>query len=156
SAGHDIQVPVVDGDAIFAALATPPGEKTRVTISEANHVYKRETRDPRTLPPPEIAASYAEADRPLADGLVAALVAFVTPGEPASHGPRLPGTRESRTCTAAEAQPFLDRMNGKTLRTEVRDRVHVITLTRAREYNTITPELRDELAQAIDEGDADR
>jgi enoyl-CoA hydratase len=47
-------------------------------------------------------------------------------------------------------------MQGSTLRTEVRDGVHVITLTRAAEYNTITPALRDELAAAIDEGDADR
>ena len=44
----------------------------------------------------------------------------------------------------------------ETLRTEVADGVFVITLTRAREYNTITPSLRDELAAAIDEGDADR
>jgi enoyl-CoA hydratase len=42
-----------------------------------------------------------------------------------------------------------------TLRTEVTDGVFVITLSRAAEYNTITPALRDELAQAIDEGDAD-
>ena len=44
----------------------------------------------------------------------------------------------------------------ETLQTEVADGVFVITLTRAREYNTITPALRDELAAAIDEGDADR
>jgi enoyl-CoA hydratase len=41
-----------------------------------------------------------------------------------------------------------------TLRTQLEDGVFVITLTRAAEYNTITPALRDELAQAIDEGDA--
>jgi enoyl-CoA hydratase len=40
------------------------------------------------------------------------------------------------------------------LATHIEDGVFVITLTRAAEYNTITPELRDELAQAIDEGDA--
>jgi len=40
------------------------------------------------------------------------------------------------------------------LETHIEDRVFVITLTRADEYNTITPALRDELAQAIDEGDA--
>ena len=43
----------------------------------------------------------------------------------------------------------------ETLRTEITDGVFVITLSRAAEYNTITPTLRDELAAAIDEGDAD-
>src|SRR3954466_3226363 len=42
-----------------------------------------------------------------------------------------------------------------TLRTETEDGVRSIVLTRADEYNTITPELRDELAVAIDEADAD-
>ena len=42
-----------------------------------------------------------------------------------------------------------------TLRTETADGVRHIVLTRAAEYNTITPALRDELAQAIDEADAD-
>src|SRR5208282_325731 len=44
----------------------------------------------------------------------------------------------------------------KTLRTETRNGVGSIILTRAAEYNTITPELRDELAAAIDRADADR
>jgi len=43
----------------------------------------------------------------------------------------------------------------KTLRTQTGDGVRSIVLSRAREYNTITPELRDELAAAIDEADAD-
>jgi enoyl-CoA hydratase len=42
-----------------------------------------------------------------------------------------------------------------TLRTEIADGVCSIVLTRAREYNTITPALRDELAEAIDRADAD-
>jgi enoyl-CoA hydratase len=42
----------------------------------------------------------------------------------------------------------------ETLRTETRAGVRSIILTRAREYNTITPQLRDELARAIDEADA--
>jgi enoyl-CoA hydratase len=42
----------------------------------------------------------------------------------------------------------------QTLRTSLEQGVFTITLTRAREYNTITPRLRDELAAAIDEGDA--
>jgi enoyl-CoA hydratase len=41
-----------------------------------------------------------------------------------------------------------------TLETHLEDRVFVITLTREREYNTITPALRDELARAIDEAEA--
>jgi enoyl-CoA hydratase len=44
----------------------------------------------------------------------------------------------------------------QTLRTEVSDGVFSIVLTRADEYNTITPQLRDELSEAIDAGDADR
>ena len=44
----------------------------------------------------------------------------------------------------------------RTLRTETADGVRSVVLCRAAEYNTITPELRDELAQAIDEADADR
>ncbi|HWP65250.1 MAG TPA: crotonase/enoyl-CoA hydratase family protein [Candidatus Limnocylindria bacterium] len=43
----------------------------------------------------------------------------------------------------------------ETLRTETHDGVRVIVLTRAAEYNTITPQLRDELAAAIDAADAD-
>jgi enoyl-CoA hydratase len=44
---------------------------------------------------------------------------------------------------------------GTTLRTETADGVRSIVLTRAAEYNTITPALRDELAAAIDEAEAD-
>ena len=44
---------------------------------------------------------------------------------------------------------------GQTLRTEKSDGVFSIVLTRAAEYNTITLELRDELAAAIDAGDRD-
>jgi enoyl-CoA hydratase len=44
----------------------------------------------------------------------------------------------------------------RTLRTETADGVRSIVLCRAGEYNTITPELRDDLAQTIDEADADR
>jgi enoyl-CoA hydratase len=43
----------------------------------------------------------------------------------------------------------------ETLRTETAVGVRSIVLTRAEEYNTITPALRDELANAIDEADAD-
>jgi enoyl-CoA hydratase len=44
----------------------------------------------------------------------------------------------------------------ESLRTEIEDGVFIITLCRADAYNTITPVLRDELARAIDEGDAAR
>ena len=44
----------------------------------------------------------------------------------------------------------------ETLRTETRNGVRHIVLTRADEYNTITPALRDELAAAIDAADDDR
>lgn len=43
-----------------------------------------------------------------------------------------------------------------TLTTHLDAGVFVITLNRASEYNTITPALRDELAAAIDAGDAER
>jgi enoyl-CoA hydratase len=43
----------------------------------------------------------------------------------------------------------------ETLRTETRERVRSIVLCRADAYNTITPQLRDELAAAIDEAEAD-
>ena len=42
-----------------------------------------------------------------------------------------------------------------TLRAETDAGVRSIVLTRAAEYNTITPALRDELAAAIDDADAD-
>ena len=42
-----------------------------------------------------------------------------------------------------------------TLRTETEDGVRSIVLTRADEYNTITPTLRDELSRALDDAEAD-
>ena len=44
----------------------------------------------------------------------------------------------------------------KAIRTETAERVRSLILCRAKEYNTITPQLRDELAQAIDDADDDR
>ncbi|UCE84750.1 MAG: crotonase/enoyl-CoA hydratase family protein [Deltaproteobacteria bacterium] len=43
----------------------------------------------------------------------------------------------------------------ETLRTETRDGVRSIVLCRAEAYNTITPQLRDELSQAIDAAESD-
>ena len=42
------------------------------------------------------------------------------------------------------------------VRTETDDGVRSVVLCRPEEYNTITPELRDELAAAVDDADADR
>ncbi len=44
----------------------------------------------------------------------------------------------------------------QTMRTETTDGVRSLVLCRPKEYNTITPQLRDELAQAIDDADADQ
>jgi enoyl-CoA hydratase len=44
----------------------------------------------------------------------------------------------------------------QTLRIETEDGVCSIVLNRAKEYNTITPALRDELAEAIEDADHDR
>jgi enoyl-CoA hydratase len=45
-------------------------------------------------------------------------------------------------------------MSKETIHTGLEDGVFTITLARPDEYNTITPQLRDELSAAIDEGDA--
>jgi uncharacterized protein len=78
SAANDAQVPGSDADKILAALATDEKHKTRVTIANANHVYKSETRAPSTISQSEIVAGYADDDHALADGLVDAIMGFVT------------------------------------------------------------------------------
>ena len=78
SAANDAQVPGSDADRIFAALGSDAKDKVRVTIANANHVYKSETRAPSTISQAEIAAGYADENHPLADGLVDAIVGFVT------------------------------------------------------------------------------
>lgn len=50
---------------------------------------------------------------------------------------------------------MLKETEGSTLRTQTSDGVFSIVLTRAAEYNTITPELRDELTDALDAADRD-
>jgi uncharacterized protein len=77
SAANDAQVPVSDGDRIFAALSSAEA-RTRVTIADANHVYKTETRAPSTISQGEILASYVDDHHALADGLVDTIVDFVT------------------------------------------------------------------------------
>ena len=68
-----------------------------------------------------------------------------------SASARRSGTKSSRSAAGgARIQP------GRTLRTETANGVRHIVLSRAAEYNTITPRLRDELARAIDAADADR
>ena len=78
SAANDAQVPGSDADRIFAALGSDAKDKRRVTIPNANHVYKSETRAPSTISQSEIAAGYADENHALADGLVDAIVDFVT------------------------------------------------------------------------------
>jgi len=78
SAANDAQVPGSDADRIFAALGSDTKDKQRVTIADANHVYKAETRAPATISQAEIAAGYADEDHALADGIVEAIVDFVT------------------------------------------------------------------------------
>ncbi len=78
SAANDAQVSASDADAIFAALGSGPGDKLRVTVAGANHVYKSETRTPSMISQDEIVAGYADDGHPLADGLVDAIVGFVT------------------------------------------------------------------------------
>jgi len=45
---------------------------------QRNHVYKSETRAPSTISQSEIVAGYADDNHALADGLVDAIVGFVT------------------------------------------------------------------------------
>ncbi|HEV8402421.1 MAG TPA: hypothetical protein VGQ31_05250, partial [Candidatus Limnocylindrales bacterium] len=78
SAANDAQVPGSDADRIVAALGSDPKDKLRVTVADANHVYKTESRPPSTISQTEIAAGYADENHPLADGLVDAIVDFVT------------------------------------------------------------------------------
>jgi alpha-beta hydrolase superfamily lysophospholipase len=78
SADNDAQVPGSDADRIFAALGSDVENKMRVTVANANHVYKLETRAPSTISQGEILAGYADDDHALADGLVDAIVGFVT------------------------------------------------------------------------------
>ena len=77
SAANDAQVPGSDADRIYAALGSAAKDKLRVTIANANHVYKSETRAPSTISQSEIVAGYADEDHALADGLVGAIVDFV-------------------------------------------------------------------------------
>jgi hypothetical protein len=78
SAANDAQVLGSDADRIVAALGSDAKDKTRVTIANANHVYKSETRPPSTISQGEIVAGYADDDHALAEGLVETIVGFVT------------------------------------------------------------------------------
>ncbi len=78
SAANDAQVPGPDADRIFAALGSDPKDKSRVTIANANHVYKSEARAPSMISQGEIVAGYTDDNHALADGLVDAIVGFVT------------------------------------------------------------------------------
>jgi hypothetical protein len=78
SATHDAQIPVSDGDLLFAALPDAGQVRQRVTIENASHVYRQETRsvddvDDLTV----LMLAYWEDDRPLAAGTVESIVAFI-------------------------------------------------------------------------------
>jgi enoyl-CoA hydratase len=64
--------------------------------------------------------------------------------------------RKPARAAARATRPAGARRTFQTLRTETEHGVRHIVLSRAAEYNTITPRLRDELARAIDAADADR
>ena len=78
SAANDAQVPGSDADLIFAGLGSEPKDKTRITIANANHVYKSEPRAPSTISQSEIVTGYADDGHALAEGLVDAIVGFVS------------------------------------------------------------------------------
>ena len=75
SAENDMQVPVSDGDLLFAAL--PTKQKTRVTVAAANHVFKTEPRAADPAKAAELVMAYAEEGRALAPGTVKAIVEFL-------------------------------------------------------------------------------
>ena len=80
-AGSDaalVDAALADFRTLYSALASDARDKARVTIADANHVYKRETRAPSTISQSEIVAGYADESHALADGLVDAIVHFVT------------------------------------------------------------------------------
>lgn len=78
SAANDAQVPESDADRIYAALGTDAEHKARVSIANANHVYKSEMRSPATISPADMLVGYTDDGHPLADGIVDAIGGFVT------------------------------------------------------------------------------
>ena len=78
SASHDAQIPISDGDIIFAALPDVGQVRRQLTIENANHVYREETRGIAEVEDPTVLMlAYWEEERPLAPGFVEAIVAFV-------------------------------------------------------------------------------
>jgi hypothetical protein len=77
SADHDIQVPIEEGDALYAALGESEGLRLRVVVDNANHVYKHETRSREETPIEDLAKAYAGAGVPLALSVVADLQSFL-------------------------------------------------------------------------------
>lgn len=76
NAANDIQVPQSDAKALFEAIASKPDAKKHAEIAAANHVYRKEPK--ANLAGAEAVQGYCAADRPLADGVVDAITAFVT------------------------------------------------------------------------------
>jgi enoyl-CoA hydratase len=76
------------------------------------------------------------------------------PSEPQGGGVGVPSGSESGVGVPAGSKSGVG--SPSCLRTETHRGVRSIVLSRAEQYNTITPSLRDELAAAIDEADGDR
>jgi hypothetical protein len=76
TAEHDLQVPRLDADRLFAALGSPASAKKEVVIAGANHVFRQEPKNPSEIDPGAAAQSYTDPGRPLAAGVVEALASF--------------------------------------------------------------------------------
>jgi hypothetical protein len=76
TAEHDLQVPRLDADRLFAALGSPAAAKSEVAIANANHVFRLEPESPSAIDPAAAGQAYTNPARPLAGGVVDALAAF--------------------------------------------------------------------------------
>jgi enoyl-CoA hydratase len=97
---------------------------------------------------------------PAVDGVGAGALLAAAVGDPLLAPEHPAASSAPATSTAGSPRPARlitrqDRNVATTLRTETDAGVRSIILTRAAEYNTITPALRDELAEAIDQAEAD-
>jgi fermentation-respiration switch protein FrsA (DUF1100 family) len=77
SATQDLQIPMSDGDALFSATPDVGQVRRRVTIEEANHVYKHETRSRGDTDDVTLMMAYWEKGRPLAPGTIDNIVSFI-------------------------------------------------------------------------------
>lgn len=77
SAGNDVQIPDSDSVAIYGAVPNSGQLAGRVTIPDANHVYKVEERSLIDADQITLVMAYFEQGRPLADGTVDSIVEFI-------------------------------------------------------------------------------